>query len=743
MKKESNHNLTQGMFPITGMMCAVCAGTVEKVITSIRGVTYAEVNLASATASIKWNPKEVSPEQIARMVKEAGYEMIVADDVARAVEKQEQEELKIYTNLKVKTILAWLLTLPIMSVCMFHIHIPFENYLMAVLSLAVMVGCGSRFYVRGWQSLRVRRPSMDTLVAISTTVSYIFSLFNTFYGSYWTSSGLEAGLYFEASAMIVAFVLTGKLMEARAKRNTGTALKALMCLQPEEAILCTSDGEKRKVPITELHSGDIVLVRPGDRIPVDGIVTDGYSAIDESMLTGEPLPIEKSVGDKVTAGTINGLGSLTIKSAKVGSDTLLSGIIESVRRAQGSKPPVQRLADKISSYFVPAVIVVAVLTFLAWWLLGGEFRIALLSSVSVLVIACPCALGLATPTAVMVGIGRAAQNHILIKDAISLELMAKTKVIAFDKTGTLTEGHPKVIKSVTLASDMLSDEDKGAILGLEERSEHPLAGAIVAWCRKSDCSAIHPDEFTYEPGLGIKGRFGTTEWWAGSVRMAENLCGPLTAETLEMIEQWSSEGSGIVIAGKNNAPVVVFKISDILRAEAPEVVNTLKQMNISPVLITGDSEKTARFIARSVGIDDVYAGALPSDKQRIVAGLKSSDTIVAMVGDGINDSQALAEADISIAMGGGSDIAMDVAQVTIAGNDLTSLPKAIRLSAATIKIIRENLFWAFIYNVVGIPLAAGVLYPAFGILLNPMFASAAMAISSVSVVCNSLRLNKL
>ncbi|MCM1504844.1 MAG: heavy metal translocating P-type ATPase [Muribaculum sp.] len=740
MKRESNNHTKQGIFPITGMMCAVCAGTVEKVISSVAGVAEAEVNLASATASVKWNPKEVSPEQIAQKVKEAGYEMIVAADVASAVEEQEKKELAAYRRLKFKTLAAWLLTIPIMVICMAHVHFPADKYLIAIFALTVMAGCGSNFYVRGWQSLRVKRPSMDTLVAISTLVSYVFSMFNTFNASYWTSEGLDAELYFEASAMIIAFVLTGKLMEARAKRNTGSALRALMCLQPEEAILCGSNGEKRKVAIAELRPGDRVIVRPGDRVPVDGIVVDGSSAIDESMLTGEPLPVEKSEGDKVSAGTINGLGSLTISASKVGSETLLSGIIEAVRRAQGSKPPVQRLADKISSYFVPTVMGIAILTFLLWWICTGELRVALLTSVSVLVIACPCALGLATPTAIMVGIGRAAQNHILIKDATSLELMAKTNVMAFDKTGTLTEGHPVVTKSLTLQSDTLSEVEAGAIFGLEERSEHPLAGAIVEWCRLSGSKPISPDVFIYEPGLGIKGRIDDTEWWAGSVRMAEAICGPLNSAANEILRQWSSEGSGIVIAGKNDKPIVAFQISDVLRADAPKVVEDLKQMGISSVLITGDSAKTAEYIARRAGIDEIYSGALPADKQRIVAGLKKPNTVVAMTGDGINDSQALAEADISIAMGGGSDVAMDVAQVTVAGNVLTALPKAIKLSSATIKIIRENLFWAFIYNLIGIPLAAGALYPAFGLLLNPMFASAAMAISSVSVVCNSLRL---
>lgn len=740
MKKSISAGVAHGLFPITGMMCAVCSGTVEHVIASVPGVVAVEVNLATATASIEWNRKEVSPEAIAEKVKEAGYEMIVATDVAQAVDEQERKELRTYRGLQIKTLMAWILTIPIAVICMAHVHFPHYELVIAVLALAVMAGCGFRFYVKGWLSLRVGRPSMDTLVALSTMVSYMFSLFNIFYASYWTSRGLGADLYFEASAMIVAFVLTGKLMEARAKRNTGSALRALMCMQPDEATLCGPDGERKSVPISVLRPDDLVLVRPGERMPVDGIVSEGSSAVDESMLTGEPLPVEKSVGDTVSAGTLNGLGSLTVRATKVGSSTLLSGIIDAVRNAQGSKPPVQRLADRISSYFVPGVIGISLLTFAIWMLAGGGVQMALLSAVSVLVIACPCALGLATPTAIMVGIGRAAQNHILIKDAASLELLAKTKVLAFDKTGTLTEGRPKVTDVASAEGGKLSADDIAVIYGLEERSEHPLAGALVAWASLSDARAVVPEQFTYHPGMGICGRIGSDEWWAGSMRMAENNCGAIPASIRDRLDVWSDEGSGIVMFGKNSELKAAFRISDTLKSEAKSVVGQLKKLGIRPVLLTGDSAKVADAIAREVGIDDVYAGALPADKQRIVAELKSSYGIVAMVGDGINDSQALAEADISVAMGSGSDIAMDVAQVTVAGGLLSALPKAVRLSGATVKIIRENLFWAFIYNVIGIPLAAGALYPFAGILLNPMFASAAMAASSVSVVCNSLRL---
>lgn len=743
MKKSISKDVAHGLFPITGMMCAVCSGTVERVIASVPGVQSVEVNLATATASIGWNRNEVSPEVIAEKVKEAGYEMIVATDVAQAVDEQERKELHAYRALQIKTLVAWILTIPIAVICMAHLYFPYYEFLIAVLALAVMVVCGSRFYVKGWLSLRMGRPSMDTLVALSTIVSYLFSLFNVFFASYWTSSGLGADLYFEASAMIVAFVLTGKLMEARAKRNTGSALRALMCMQPDEATLCSPDGGRKSVPISVLRPDDIVLVRPGERMPVDGIVSDGSSAVDESMLTGEPLPVEKSAGDAVSAGTLNGLGSLTVRATKVGSSTLLSGIIDAVRNAQGSKPPVQRLADKISSYFVPAVIGISLLTFAVWLLAGGGVPFALLSAVSVLVIACPCALGLATPTAIMVGIGRAAQNHILIKDATSLELLAKTKVLAFDKTGTLTEGRPKVADVVSVGGGALSADEIAVIYGLEERSEHPLAGALVAWASRSDIQAVVPERFTYHPGMGIRGRIGQDEWWAGSLRMAENICGTVPDSIRDRLDSWSSEGSGIVMFGKNSELKAVFRISDTLRPEAKSVVGQLKRLGIRPVLLTGDSATVADAIAREVGIDDVYAGALPADKQRIVAELKKSDGIVAMVGDGINDSQALAEADISIAMGSGSDIAMDVAQVTVAGGSLSALPKAVKLSSATVRIIRENLFWAFIYNVIGIPLAAGTLYPLAGILLNPMFASAAMAASSVSVVCNSLRLKNI
>ena len=741
MMKKSN-SLSSGLFPITGMMCAVCSGTVEKVISSVPGVKKAEVNLATATVSIEWNSKETFPEAIAEKVKDAGYEMIVAADIARAVEEQERKELESYRTLKFKTVLAWILTIPVSVICMLHLHFPHDELVMMVLTLIVMAVCGSRFYVKGWLGLKQLRPGMDTLVALSTSVSFLFSLFNTFYGHYWTDSGFSADLYYEASAMIIAFVLTGKTMEARAKRSTGGALRALMCLQPDEAVLCTPDGEKRSVPISVLKVGDTVLIRPGDRIPVDGVVVEGRSAIDESMLTGEPLPVEKVAGEKVSTGTINGLGSLTVRAEKVGASTVLSGIIEAVRNAQGSKPPVQRLADKISSYFVPVVMGLSLLTFVVWLLVGGGVQMALLSAVSVLVIACPCALGLATPTAVMVGIGRAAENHILIKNAAALELLAKTKVLAFDKTGTLTEGHPMVTDVLYAKADGLSDTERSVIYGLEERSEHPLAGAIVAWGKAGGVLPAVPDDFSYIPGMGISGHADGREWWVGSMRMAEDRCGELPESVLSGVEEWGSQGAGMVFAGYGSHLLAVFKIADILRKDARQTAERLKNLNIDPVLLTGDSRQVAESIAREVGIDTVYASALPGDKQKIVAGLREKVGVVAMVGDGINDSQALAEADISIAMGGGSDVAMDVAQVTVTGNRLSAIPVAVGLSVKTIRIIRENLFWAFIYNIIGIPLAAGAFYPLFGILLNPMFASAAMALSSVSVVCNSLRLKK-
>lgn len=740
-QKPMRQKLKHEIFPVTGMMCAVCAGTVKNTLSAIEGVADADVNFATATATIDWDSSLTSPQQMAEAVKKAGYEMIIEETEAKALEKKEQKEAAIYKSLKRKVAVAWIITLPMMILCMTHIHFPAAAWIYMAMTLVVMLYCGRQFYIRGFHAMFTKNPTMDSLVAISTIASFFFSLFNTIFPDFLIERGMNADLYYEGAAMIIAFVLTGKLMETHSRHATGMALRHLMDLQPSEALMLKDDGQYETVPIAAIRPGDKVMIRPGEKIPVDGVVISGVSAVDESMLTGEPEKVEKTKSDNVTAGTINGNGSFIIEARKVGSDTELSRIIRAVREAQGSKAPIQKLVDKVAAVFVPSVIVIALITFCAWVAQGQSFLpVAIVTAISILVIACPCALGLATPTAIMVTVGRGAKSGILVKDAGALEQLAAVKTLAIDKTGTLTEGAPKV--AGILFPDGYSEEKKKQILamvyGAEIKSIHPLAEALCDKINDLGISPLVPDRYDYIPGKGISCSFNGKEFTSGapaSTPEEEEIFG-------NAVRDWLANGEGVVIARFDGSPAVAFRIKDSLRPDAVKVIKELKDLGVKTVLLTGDKYATARKIADMAGINDLKAEMLPSDKQRIVADLKKEAGPVAMAGDGINDSQALAEADVAIAMGSGSDIAIDVAQVTLSSGKLKTLPEAIRLSKATKRIIYENLFWAFIYNIIGIPLAAGALY-GIGFLLNPMFASAAMAISSVCVVTNSLRLNKI
>ena len=742
--------LQKGIFPITGMMCAACAATVEKTAAGCRGVASASVNLAANELSLAWDPDLTAPEAVAGRVAEAGYGMIVEASEEKASEAKEQAEAKAYRRMKRDLILAWTLTLPVAVICMAHLHFPYANYVLMVLTLTVMAVCGRRFYSSGLRNLFRGHPNMDSLVAVSTLVSFLFSFFNTVYPAFFRRYDMPADLYYEAAAVIIAFVLTGKFMETRAKRSTGSAIKALMRLQPDEAQLVAADGSVRSVKIGAVAAGDKVLIRPGDRVPVDGTVVSGISSVDESMLTGEPAGVEKRAGCTVSAGTMNLSGSLTVEATGVGAETELARIIRRVREAQGSKAPVQRLVDKISRVFVPTVIGLSILTFVLWMAAGKEnFPVALLTAISVLVIACPCALGLATPTAIMVGIGRGARNGILIREAAALEEMAKIDLLAIDKTGTLTEGVPKVT-AVFCVRDAEGLHFADAVRRLEERSAHPLASALVRWADEQKgaagtepASASEEPDFQYYPGMGIVGRVDGQDWWIGNDKLARQQTGGIPDACTQQAEAWSRTGAGVVFAGDGQGIRALFRVEDRIRPDAETTVQELHRMGIRTVLLTGDREKTARQIADTAGIAEIRAELLPSYKQQYIPEYRQTGHFVAMAGDGINDSQALAEADVSIAMGGGSDIAMEVAQLTVISGRLSYIPQAVKLSKATLKVIRENLFWAFIYNVIGIPLAAGVFYPLWGWLLTPMIASAAMAFSSVCVVMNSLRLNRI
>lgn len=737
-------NIKKESFPVVGMMCAVCAGTVEKTVTGISGVLTASVNFANSSVAVEWDPSLTSPRTIADEVRKAGYEMIIAESEMKAIEESDRKEEKAYSSMKRKVILAWILTIPMMTLCFVHIHSGVLPWILLVMTLVVMIFCGGGFYTRGFRAFIKGAPSMDSLVALSTIASFLFSFFNTVNPDYLTSRALSADLYYEGAAMIIAFVLTGKLMEMRSRYSTGNALRALIGLQPSEATLVLPDGSEATVKISEIKTGDMISVRPGEKIPVDGEVTAGLSSINESMLTGEPEKVEKTIGSRVAAGTINGNGQLTVKAMKVGAETELSRIIKAVREAQGSKAPVQELVDRVAAVFVPCVIVISLVTFCVWSAMNpGSMHIALLTSISVLVIACPCALGLATPTAIMVGIGRGARNGILVRDATALEKFSRTDIMAIDKTGTLTEGNPEV--TAIAYSPSLSVETQEKLLaiayGAESKSSHPLAEAICRYTKDKGVSPQPTDSFIYIPGKGIEFTVGGQKYFSGSSDYFKDSLSssPLSAT----LSEWLGEGAGVTALGRDGKILMLFKVSDKLRADARQSVETIRKAGIKVILLTGDKYSTASHIARMADISEVKAELTPAGKQEVIKDLKKEGLTVAMAGDGINDSQALAEADVAVAMGSGSDIAIDVAQITITGGKLSRIPDAVGLSKMTMKIIKENLFWAFIYNVIGIPLAAGVLYPAFGFLLNPMFASAAMALSSVCVVTNSLRLNKL
>lgn len=726
------------VLPVLEMSCAICANNVESTVNALPGVEEATVNFASNTLTVKYIPSVITLQAMQDAVRASGYDLVInAED---PVAMQEEMAHKHYRILKRNTIGAWILSVPLVLLGMVFMHVPGGNWIMMVLALVIMVLFGRNFYNSGIRHALKGKANMDTLVALSTSIAFIFSLFNTVYPEFWYEKGLESHVYYEASGVIIAFVLLGKLMEERAKNSTSSAIRGLMGLQPKTARL-VKDGVETEVPISSLQVGNVVSVRPGEKIPVDGLLLQGFSTVDESMLSGEPIPVEKSQGDKVLAGTINQKGAFTMKTTGVGNTTVLSQIVQMVQEAQGSKAPVQRIVDKISGIFVPVVVALSVLTFICWLVIGGEgyFSYALLSAVSVLVIACPCALGLATPTALMVGMGKGAERHILIKDAFALENLCKINTVVLDKTGTLTEGIP-VVNGVYWISEATPDI-LNILYTAEQKSEHPLASAIIHWLDENfNVSICDIESFESLTGRGIRIHLKGLAYWVGSRGLLEIAGVVIPDKAKAEMEKWQEEGQSVVFYGKEDKLLAVMAISDRIKPTSAEAVLELKRLGIEVHLLTGDGAKTAEQVAALLGIERYKAEVLPNDKEAYIQALQRQGRKVAMVGDGINDSQALARADVSIAMGKGTDIAMDVAMVTLITSDLLLLPEAIRLSRQTVRLIYQNLFWAFIYNIIGIPLAAGVLYPINGLLLNPMLASAAMAFSSVSVVLNSLRL---
>ena len=725
------------VLPVLEMSCAVCAGNVESTVQALSGVEKASVNFAAGTLTVTYNPSVITLEVMQAAVQAAGYDLIVeAED---PVAMQEEKARMHYKILRRNTIGAWTLSIPLALLGMVFMHVPFGNWIMMVLALAIMIFFGRSFYVNGVRHALKGKANMDTLVALSTSIAFLFSLFNTLCPGFWLGKGLEPHVYYEASGVIIAFVLLGKLMEERAKNSTSSAIKGLMGLQPKTARLVT-DGREEEVPISNLQVGNVVSVRPGEKIPVDGTLLQGSSSVDESMLSGEPIPVEKNAGDRVLAGTINQKGAFTMEATSVGGTTVLAQIVQMVQSAQGSKAPVQRIVDKISGIFVPVVVLLSFLTFVCWLVIGGEsyFSYALLSAVSVLVIACPCALGLATPTALMVGMGKGAEQHILIKDAFALENLCKVDTVVLDKTGTLTEGVPVVTDSYWISDDNIRYLD--VLYTAEQKSEHPLASAILCWLEESGAKVCEAENFESLTGRGVRIQVEGVTYWVGSQGLLDIFQAGIPEKVRKQIGQWQEDGQSVVFYGQETRLLAVLAISDRIKPTSAEAVKELKKQGIEVHLLTGDGVRTAARVAATLDIGYYKAEVMPNDKEEYIISLQQQGKKVAMVGDGINDSQALARADVSIAMGKGTDIAMDVAMVTLITSDLLLLPGAIRLSKQTVRLIYQNLFWAFIYNVIGIPLAAGVLFPINGLLLNPMLASAAMAFSSVSVVLNSLRL---
>lgn len=729
--------LTQ-TFPVAGMTCASCAVSVSSILKTQKGVVRSVVNVASNEVLIEYIPSEISLQILKSALQSIGYDLIIdlGDDATKQLELQRKKH---YSQLKLKTILSSVLSIPLILIGMHLIHVPYANYLMWVLSTPILFLFGRQFFINAFKQARNRSANMDTLVALSTGIAYLFSAFNTIYPQFWTRKGLNPDVYFEAASVVVTFILLGKVLEDRAKSNTSSAIKKLIGMQPDTITVIGNDGTEKIIRASEIAINDIVLVKPGERIPIDGEVQDGSSNVDESSITGEPIPMEKKRGDTVFAGTINQKGSFRIIAKKVGGDTVLSQIIKMVQEAQGSRAPVQKLVDKIAGIFVPIVIGISVLTFILWVILGeaNAFTHAMLSMVTVLVIACPCALGLATPTAIMVGIGKGAENGILIKDAESLELAKKMNAIILDKTGTITEGKPSVTDLIWVEKKE-KESHTAVLIALEKLSEHPLADAVIEHFKNSKFPDLN--EFESVTGYGVKGKINNKIYFVGNEKMLNSYNILLNSDQRHATDNLLNEAKTVIFFANEDSLIAIIGIHDKIKTNSKRAIDELQRMGVDVFMLTGDNARTAAAVSKSVDIKNYKSDVLPADKANFIKELQKKGKIVGMVGDGINDSHALAQADISIAMGKGSDIAMDVAKMTIISSDLLLIPGAIRLSRQTVRVIKQNLFWAFIYNLIGIPIAAGLLYPFTGFLLNPMLAGAAMALSSISVVANSLLL---
>jgi Cu+-exporting ATPase len=738
--------------PIKGMTCASCVKRVQDALSSLDGVLSVSVNLATERAVVEYFPAQLEVRELKRAVKVAGYEVVEVREGEDIVEKEKKEREEAYRKLKQKLITGIVLTIPLFLLVYWDkiglssiIVIPrqLNFFIQLFIETPVQFWVGWQFYTGAIAAARHRTTNMNTLIAVGTSAAYIYSVTATFFPSLFEIKGYSAEVYFDTAAAIIVLILLGRLLEARAKGQTSEAIKKLMGLQAKTARVIR-DSREVDIPVDEVEIGDIVVVRPGEKIPVDGIVKEGHSTVDESMISGESIPVEKKVGDEVIGATINRTGTFKFEATKVGRETMLSQIINMVQEAQGSKPPIARLADRIASIFVPTVMGIATLTFIVWYILGPEpaFTYALLSFISVLIIACPCALGLATPTSIMVGTGKGAENGILIRGGEALETAHKINTIVFDKTGTLTKGEPVVTDILAVHGSHITDyEVLKYAASAEKGSEHPLGEAIVDKAREMKIGLIGPSDFQAIPGHGIKAMIESRDVLLGNEDFMKDEGIDVSGLT-ETAERLSNEGKTPMYVAVDGVARGLIAVADTLKENSVSAINALKELGIETVMITGDNRRTAEAIARQVGIDRVLAGVLPEDKAKEVKKLQDEGKIVAMVGDGINDAPALAQADVGIAIGTGTDVAMEASDITLIRGDLMGVVGAIALSKATIRNIKQNLFWAFAYNTILIPVAAGALFPFFSILLSPIFAAAAMGMSSVTVVTNALRLRK-
>jgi Cu+-exporting ATPase len=731
-------------YQIKGMDCASCAIKIEKALLKMSEVQKANVNYLTGQATVTGN---VDDEDIKKAVEAAGYNLDKPAPVAHEhhvhATMATQKEIQVLRN---KVIFGIIFSALILFLT-FTKPINFNNYLLFVLTAPVMIWLGAQFFSGAWRGLKHFSANMDALIAMGTSAAYLYSTAVTFFSRFFNQAGLPNNVYFDTASVILTLIILGKFLEARAKGRAGAAISGLLKLQAKTATVLR-DSEEQKISIEEVRVGDIIIVKPGEKIPVDGIITEGYSSIDESMLTGESIPVEKKVGDEVIGATINKTGSFQYRTTKVGKDTVLAQIVRLVQEAQSSKAPIQKLADIISGYFVPAIIAIAVIAFVIWLIFGPQpsFPFALVIFVTVLIIACPCALGLATPTAILVGMGLGAENGILIRDAEKLEIFHKINTIVFDKTGTLTRGEPEVTDIVGNGDSQVDILKYAA--SIEKGSEHPLAEAIVERAEGDKIELAKPSKFNAIPGHGVEGTIEAKSIFFGNRKLMRKVRITLDEQTESQIQKLEDEGKTVMILSIEGKIAGLIAVADTLKENSKEAIKQLHEMKVKVIMITGDNERTAKAIARQAGIDEVLAEVLPEDKAEKIKGLQGvlvlgDRSIIAMVGDGINDAPALAQADIGVAIGSGTDVAMEAADVTLIADDLRKVGQAIKLSRVTMRTIRGNLFWAFIYNILGIPVAAGILYPFFGILLSPIIASGAMAFSSLFVVLNSLRLKKL